>query len=499
MSALSCRGITKRFAATTALSNVDFDVAVSEIHALVGENGAGKSTLLNIVSGLLAPDGGAFEVSGKPVRFASPLDAAAAGIGVVHQHFLLAEALTVAENVAMGMRTSPAGLRFDRRKAEGAVADLATRTGLSIDPSARVADLPVGLRQRVEILKALSRGAKILLLDEPTAVLAPPEVTTLFETLRALRAEGRTIVIVTHKLDEVFALATSVTVLRRGQSVFAGSLSGLNPATLAEKMIGSSTAGVVPASRSNQSGPVILDLKNIQLPGALSIDSLQVNAGEIVGIAGVEGNGQTELAAVIAGMLLPEYEGPVISLEGRRLNDLSAGERSAAGLAYIPADRQHEGLILDFSLAENLHVREPICWKLAGLHLLDHRAMSQRSGELLREYGAVPPLPELPARALSGGNQQKVVIARELSRKPRLIVACNPTRGLDVGAAADVHNRLLAAARKDNAGVLLISSDLDEVLLLADRVAVLYRGALKEIGAHGVGKEAAGRAMVGAA
>jgi simple sugar transport system ATP-binding protein len=230
------------------------------------------------------------------------------------------------------------------------------------------------------------------------------------------------------------------------------------------------------------------------------MDSLCVGAGEIVGIAGVEGNGQTELAALIAGTLHRRgSEGENIALDGRALTDLSAAERSAAGLAYIPADRHHEGLVLDFSLSENLHLRDPICWKLAGLRLLDHRAMSQRSGELLREYGAVPPNPELAARNLSGGNQQKVVIARELSRKPRLILACNPTRGLDVGAAADVHARILSAAREAKAGVLLISSDLDEVLLLADRVSVLYRGELREVGLRGVGKEAAGRAMVGAA
>jgi simple sugar transport system ATP-binding protein len=500
MNALSCHGISKRFGSTTALSQADFQVAESEIHALVGENGAGKSTLLNIISGLLAPDSGALEVFGQAVRFSSPLDAAAAGIGVVHQHFLLADALTVAENVALGIRTSPMGCYFDRPKAEAAVAELADRTGLAIDPAARVADLPVGLRQRVEILKALSRGARILLLDEPTAVLAPPEVSTLFETLRALRQQGRTIVIVTHKLDEVFALSSTVTVLRRGQTVLAGPLSGLTPATLAAKMIGQDSERKLEAGTVPDNAGTILDMQNILVPGVLSIDSLRVKSGEIVGIAGVEGNGQTELAAVIAGTLkLPESEGPTIWLEDRLLNTLDAGERSAKGVAYIPADRHHEGLILDFSLTDNLHARNQIFWRIAGLPLLDHKAMTLRSAELLREYGAVPPIPELPARSLSGGNQQKVVIARELSRKPRLILACNPTRGLDVGAAADVHARLLAAARTARAGVLLISSDLDEVLLLADRVVVLYRGALKEIGIRGVSKETAGRAMVGAA
>lgn len=504
VAALVCTDIVKRFGTNVALNRASLRVNESEIHALVGENGAGKSTLIGVISGLLKPDSGEVEVRGTRAQFKSPLDAVAAGIGVVHQHFMLADALTVAENVALGARTSPLGWRFDRKTAEANVAELAAKTGLAINPAACVGDLPVGLRQRVEILKALSRGARILLLDEPTAVLAPPEVRALFETLRGLRASGRTIVVVTHKLDEVFALASSVTVLRRGATTHSGPLSDLTAATLAEKMIGRtlvSNAETDSPSKAANAEPV-LSVRNVIIPGTLKIERLDVHAGEIVGIAGVEGNGQEELAATIAGTLpyarSPQASPPEILLRGKSLADASVRERSDAGLAYIPSDRQHEGLILDFTLSENLHSRAPITYGGAGVEILNHSKMRTHCAELLTAYGAVPPEPALPARALSGGNQQKVVIARELSRSPALILACNPTRGLDVGAAADVYQRLRDAARAQHAGVLLISSDLDEVLQLADRVCVLYRGEIREVGPRGVTREEVGRAMVGA-
>jgi len=501
MAALKCEGITKRFGGTTALSAVDFRVEPGTIHALVGENGAGKSTLINVVSGLLQPNEGRISVFDAPIRFASPLDAAAHGIGMVHQHFLLAEALTVAENVALGLRSSPFGWRFNRTKAETELAKLAAETGLHVDPAARVSELPVGLRQRVEILKALSRGAKILLLDEPTAVLAPPEVEKLFETLRALRQGGRTIVIVTHKLDEVFSLASDVTVLRSGRTVFAGTLQGLTPPQLAEKMIGRELPHLpISSPPASAASETILELRTVDLPGALRIENLRLHAGEIVGVAGVEGNGQAELAAVIAGTLpLPKSGGEVLNLAGNSILNDSVRERSEAGVAFIPADRHREGLILELSLSDNLFLRTPLSREVLGLRVLDHAKMAKTADERLREFGVVPPRPDVPAHALSGGNQQKVIVARELSRGPRLILACNPTRGLDIGAAADVHTRLLAAARESRAAVLLISSDLDEVLALADRVAVLYKGKLVEVGARGVDKPTVGRAMVGAA
>ena len=502
--ALACHAVSKSFGANRALYGADLKVEAGSIHALVGENGAGKSTLMSIVSGLLKPDAGTLEIAGRAVRFGSPQDSAAAGIGMVHQHFMLAEALTVAENVALGRRRSPWGWRFRRRQAEEEVEALAAETGLAIDPRARVEDLPVGMRQRVEILKALARGARILLLDEPTAVLAPSEVRSLFATLEALRAAGRTLVLITHKLDEVFALASSVTVLRAGRTVFAGPLHGLTPDELARHMVGAAKAAASPASA--QPGAPVLESEGLRVPSehgsGLKEASFVLHAGEILGIAGVEGNGQDELAGVIAGTLRAAAGGRV-RLCGVEILGQHIRARSAAGLAVIPSDRQREGLVLELSLAENLFLRRAFgrgaeAQALRRGPFLSRAALLEQAAPRLAEYGVAPPAPALAAGALSGGNQQKVVIARELGCAPRVILACNPTRGLDVGAAAAVQARLLDAARKDRAGVLLISSDLDEVLRLSDRVAVLFKGCLREVGLRGVDRERVGRAMVGA-
>ena len=509
--ALFCQGITKHFGSNPALRNANLSVKPLSIHALVGENGAGKSTLINILAGLLKPDQGRIEVFGTGVKFQSALDAVAAGIGVVHQHFLLAEALTVAENIALGMRTSVGGLRFNKRRAEDETRALSEQTGLSVDPRACVGDLPVGLRQRVEILKALSRGARILLLDEPTAVLAPPEVKTLFDTLLALRAAGRTLLIVTHKLDEVFALASETTVLRAGETVYTGNLSELNPNMLAEKVIGreQNAAGhnvEADAPSVNRYSPpsipeIVLEARNIDLEKRLSVECLQIHAGEILGIAGVEGNGQDELAGLIAGTFTSASAKKMkgtLNLLQTPLLPLSVCQRSELGLAYIPSDRQREALILEMTLNENLHLRRPMLRPLPLLHVLDHAKMARQSAAALNEYGVVPANEKLTANALSGGNQQKVVAARELSHAPRLVLACNPTRGLDIAAAASLQQRLMLLARERGAAVLLISSDLDEVLLLSDRVMVLYRSHLTDMGARGVTKDDVGRAMVGA-
>ena len=499
---LRCTGIEKRFGSNRALAGANLFVGDGSIHALLGENGAGKSTLNNIISGALKADAGVIEINGQRVAFASPLEAAAAGVGVVHQHFLLAEALTVAENIALGMRRSAFGVHFDSKMAEAAVRDLAARTGLGVDPRARVADLSVGMRQRVEILKALSRGAKILLLDEPTAVLAPAEIESLFTTLRGLRSEGRTVVIVTHKLDEVFALADDVTVLRSGATVCAERIADMTPETLARAMIGQEPPKLTVDPRGGSSGatgsPVVFEARELRVPGALHCAELLIQAGEIVGVAGVEGNGQTELAGAISGALEREYSAAILRLGEVDLRTLSIRERSAAGIATIPADRQREGLILPMSLTENLYMRSPVEHTVAGVPLLDFDAMKAGAKELLHAYGAAPEEPQLPASALSGGNQQKVVAARELSRTPRLILACNPTRGLDIGASADIQSKLLSAARERGAAVLLISADLDEVLALSDRVVALYRGAFVNVGPRGVSRDQVGRAMVGA-
>ncbi len=500
---LLCTNIEKRFGSNRALAGANLFVRTGSIHALLGENGAGKSTLNNIVSGALQADSGTIEIDGRAARFSSPLEAAAAGVGVVHQHFLLAEALTVAENIALGMRCSTFGLRFDSKKAETAVAQLAERTGLHVDPRARVADLPVGLRQRVEILKSLSRGAKILLLDEPTAVLAPAEIERLFVTLRNLRDEGRTIVIVTHKLDEVFALASDVTVLRKGATVCESTISNITPGELAHAMIGQDPPRLINEVQSplidlKTSAPVVLELRGLRVARTLNVAELIVRAGEVVGVAGVEGNGQDELAGAIAGTLEQPHSIETLKLGRVDLRTLSISERSHAGIATIPSDRHREGLVLEMSLSENLNLRTPVERSVACMSLLDSAAMNSKTKELLLSYGAFPSDPMLPAGALSGGNQQKAIAARELSCEPKLILACNPTRGLDVGAAAEIQNRLLVAARERNAAVLLISADLDEVLALSNRIFALYRGTLIAIGARGVSRDAVGRAMVGA-
>ena len=499
---LRCIGIEKSFGANRALDGANLSVRGGTIHALLGENGAGKSTLNHIISGDLQPDSGALALGGCPMQFNSPLDAAAAGIGMVHQHFLLADALTVAENIALGNRTSFCGLRFDKKNAEARAAELAENSGLHVDPRARVGTLSVGLRQRVEILKALSRGAKILLLDEPTAVLAPAEVARLFETLRKLRDAGRTIVIVTHKLDEVFDIAQDVTVLRRGATVFEGPLEATNRAQLAHAMIGRAlphlnALNADTGAAKSIASEIVLEASGIRIPGQLEISELRLYAGEIVGVAGVEGNGQDELSGLIAGTLpVPsDAQIAVLKLCGSDMRPLDIRSRVEKGLALIPSDRQREGLVLEFSLVENLFLRDPILNRFKGL---DGVRMNQRAQIALRDFGVDPPSPELSAGNLSGGNQQKLVAARELGRAARLVLACNPTRGLDVGAAVEMQNRIVAAARRERAAVLLISSDLDEILALSDRVFALHRGTLSAVGARGVSRDAVGRAMLGA-
>ncbi len=506
--ALACRAISKNFGNHVALERANLDVHAGTIHGLVGENGAGKSTLMNIVSGLLQADAGSVEIFGEPSVFRSSLDAAAAGIGMVHQHFLLADALTVAENIALGRRTSPAGWRFDRQRVEAEVEQLSLETGLKVDPHARAGDLPVGLRQRVEILKALSRGARILLLDEPTAVLAPPEIEPLFSTLRGLQQAGKTIVLITHKLDEIFKLASDVTVLRRGQTTFTGSLKGLTPAVLAEKMIGPAK----PKEKKSpaQKGKAVLEAHQLSCPAEAKTQhgpplheaSFNLQAGEILGVAGVEGNGQEGLAGTLAGTR-QAGAGSKVTFQNADLLSMTIRGRAEAGLAFIPGDRHREGLVLELTLAENLYLREAFAkgrsTEIMRGPLLSTSKMMTKAEPRLKAFGVDPPRANLTASHLSGGNQQKIVIARELARSPRVIIACNPARGLDVAAAAAVHERLMRAAREDGAGVLLISSDLDEILELSDRIAVLFKGRLKMLGERGVDRDRVGQEMVGAA
>jgi simple sugar transport system ATP-binding protein len=501
--ALALRGVTKRFPGIVANDRVDFEAAVGEVHALLGENGAGKSTLSNIVTGLYRPDEGELRIDGRPVRFASPRDAIDARISMVHQHFRLVEPFTVAENIALGdHRGESARFLLDPRAVELEVSVLGERYGLPVDPRARIWQLSVGEQQRVEILKALHRDARILILDEPTAVLTPQEASTLFVTLRAMAAEGRTIVFISHKLHEVAAVADRVTVLRRGRVVGTASVAETTPQSLAAMMVGRAVAGPVRTPRPEPSGDPVLEVVDVAAAGdrgspALRGVSLRVRAGEILGVAGVAGNGQRELAELVAGLRAPSAG--QVRVGGRPLR---AGDPRAAisrHIAYVPEDRLATGVAPSLSVAWNTALksyRRPI----ASLGpLLRRRRVRRRAAGLIERYRIDTTGPDAPARQLSGGNLQKVVLAREFSEEPVVLVAASPTRGLDVGAIETVHAYLRRAAA-DGMAILLISEDLDEILALADRVAVMYEGRIVgEVPAEGASVEEIGLLMAGGA
>jgi simple sugar transport system ATP-binding protein len=473
---LELRGVTKRFGTFTANDRVDFDLRRGEIHALLGENGAGKSTLMNVVYGLYGLDEGEVLVEGRSVHFSSASDAIRAGIGMVHQHFMLIPVFTVAENVVLHAEPTK-GVLLDRDEAERRVRELADRYGLAVEPGARVEDIGVGMQQRAEILKALYRDARILILDEPTAVLTPQEARELFKVLAELRARGTAIIIITHKLDEVLEVADRITVLRRGKLVGTIDAAGATEAGLAEMMVGRPVLLDVERGSAEPGAPVlevddlhVLDDRDLEAVRGISFT---VRAGEIVGIAGVSGNGQTELAEAIAGMRRPTA-GRML-LDGRDITLASPRESYEAGVGHIPEDRHRDGLVLQFTLAENsaLHdyFRDPISHR----GILDGRAMIARIKHLISAFDVRGGGPETPASALSGGNQQKVVLGREIDADPRLLLAAQPTRGLDVGAIEFVHKRLIEQ-RDEGRAVLLISYELDEILNLADRIIVLYAG-----------------------
>jgi general nucleoside transport system ATP-binding protein len=479
--ALALRSVSKRFGRVLANDRVSLVVGAGSIHALVGENGAGKSTAMRIASGLYAPDSGEVVVDGGARRFASPEDAIRCGIGMVHQHFMLVDTMTVTENVVLG--TEPGRpWAVDYRGAAARVAELAAELGLAVDPAAPVGRLAVGLRQRVELLKALYRRARLLILDEPTAVLVPQEVAGLFAVLHRMRREGRTIVFITHRLPEVLEVSDEVTVMRGGRVVAAMPTGATSAAELARLSVGRE---VPPAAgkRQPRTGGVVLAVEELTVVagGRRQLDgvSLDVRAGEIVGIAGVEGNGQSELVEALAGLAPPDAEvSGRATLGGHRLAGASAGRRRHLGLAHVPEDRQRRGLVLDFDLAENsilgVHDRPPAASGPLGLWL-DRGAIGRRAAAILERFAVRPPRLSLAARALSGGNQQKLVVGRELALAPRLLLAAQPTRGVDVGGSELIRQRLLEL-RDGGCAVLLVSSDLDELMALADRLLVLYRG-----------------------
>jgi ABC-type uncharacterized transport system ATPase subunit len=464
-------GIQKRYGSVQALRGADFVLSAGEVHALLGENGAGKSTLMHIAYGLVRPDKGQIRADGASRPISSPRDARSLGIGMVHQHFTAVPALTVAENVALtaGWTVSPSELR-ERTRA------LSERVGLPLDPDQRTGRLSVALKQRLEIVKALASNARMLLLDEPTAVLAPTEAEELLEVIRAFTESGGSVVLITHKLDEALRAADRVTVLRQGTVTYAGPRDAQTMESLARAMIGPSpdlpfisTAGLRREPKASP-GPELLRLDSLEVSResgygiAVRHGSLAVKAGEIVGIAAVEGNGQRELLRAVAGRIMP--------LRGRL--------EVTRPIGFIPEDRTSEGLIPELSLTENvvLGLGHLAPWIKGGR--VRWREARTRTAELLEEFGIVAPGPDASAASLSGGNQQKLILARELSRRPAVIVAENPTRGLDVGAAAGIHARIRAAADA-GAAVLFYSSDLDEVLHLAQRVVVMARGAMVEV------------------
>ena len=469
------RGITKRFPGVVANEGVDFDVAPGEIHALLGENGAGKSTLMKILYGFYQPDVGEIRIRGAPHRFRSPRDALRRGIGMVFQQFMLVPSLSVVENVLLSRPIRP--WRIDAERAASDIAAQAARYGMAVDPSARIWQLSVGEQQRVEILKLLARDADVLILDEPTSVLTPQETRDLFASLRRLAAEGRAVVIITHKLAEVAAVATRVTVLRAGRRVATGPAAEMPPRQLAQMMVGRDTFDSFRRDDVTP-GPEVLDVQDLWAVGdrglpALRGVSLSVRAGEIVGVAGVAGNGQRELGEIAAGLRRP-LRGRV-RIDGVDRTRASPLEVIRCGVGHIPEDRIGWGVAPRLGVADNLVLKSYRDRRFGRGLFIDRRAVAGYARDLIAEFGIQTPGAEAPAGTLSGGNLQRLILAREISTRPRLILAFHPTRGLDIGATETIH-RLLLNQRRAGAAILLISEDLDEVLLLSDRIAVFSGG-----------------------
>lgn len=470
------RGITKRFPGIVANDNINLVVKKGEIHALLGENGAGKSTLMNILFGLYQPDEGEILINGKPVHITSPNVANELGIGMVHQHFMLVETFTVTENIVLGNEPKN-GLQIDIRRAVKEVEELSRKYGLKVDPTAKIADISVGMQQRVEILKTLYRGADILIFDEPTAVLTPQEIQELIEIMHNLVKEGKTIILITHKLKEIMAVCDAVTIIRRGKVIDSVAVKDTNPDELAAKMVGREVTFKVD-KKPPQPKEVILSVENVTAMGnrgvnALNGISFEVRAGEILGIAGVDGNGQSELIEVLTG--LRKASGGRILLKGQDITNRLPREISEAGLSHIPEDRHKRGLVLDFTMSENMVLETYFHPRFNKNGFLDYAAIDKHASRLIEEFDVRTPSIHTKARALSGGNQQKAIIAREVDKDPDLLIAAQPTRGLDVGAIEFIHKRLVEQRDKGKA-VLLISLELDEVINVSDRIAVIYEG-----------------------
>ena len=478
---IEMRDITKVFGEFVANDKINLHLRKGEIHALLGENGAGKSTLMNMLAGLLEPTSGEIVVNGQVVKLDSPSKAASLGIGMVHQHFMLVEAFTVAENIILGSELTKNGV-LDIARATREINELSERYGLAVDPSAKVADISVGAQQRVEILKTLYRGADILIFDEPTAVLTPSEIDELMAIMKNLVKEGKSIILITHKLDEIRAVSDRVTVIRRGKSIETVEIAGATNADLAEMMVGRSVSFKTEKQEA-QPKEVILSIKDLVVnenrgvPAVKNL-SLDVRAGEIVGIAGIDGNGQSELIQAITG--LRKIESGSVELKGQSIVGLHPRQITEMSVGHVPEDRHRDGLVLEMMISENIALQTYYKEPLSKKGILNYTNIIGYAKQLMQEFDVRAASEIVPASALSGGNQQKAIIAREVDRNPDLLIVSQPTRGLDVGAIEYIHKRLIQE-RDNGKAVLVVSFELDEILNVSDRIAVIHDGKIQGI------------------
>ena len=479
---IEMRDITKRFGEFVANDQINLNVKKGEIHALLGENGAGKSTLMNMLAGLLEPTSGEILINGQNVTIESPSKAAQLGIGMVHQHFMLVDAFTVTENIILGSESTNAAGMIDLKNAMAEITALSKKYGLDVDPTAKVADISVGAQQRVEIIKTLYRGADLLIFDEPTAVLTPDEITELLKIMKVLVSEGKSIILITHKLDEIRAVADRVTVIRRGKSIETVEVAGATNDDLAEWMVGRSVSFKTEKIAANPK-EVILSIENLVvnenrgIPAVKNL-SLEVRAGEIVGIAGIDGNGQSELIQAITG--LRKVKSGKISIKGEDVTHYSPRKITELSVGHVPEDRHRDGMILEMTVAENFALQTYYKEPISKNGILNYSKINEKARQLMEEFDVRGAGELIPGKSLSGGNQQKAVIAREIDRNPDLLIVSQPTRGLDVGAIEYIRRRLIAERDKGKA-VLVVSFELDEILDVSDRIAVIHDGSI-----HGI-------------
>ncbi|RKL65596.1 heme ABC transporter ATP-binding protein [Salipaludibacillus neizhouensis] len=478
---IEMNNIRKEFPGIVANDNITLQVKQGEIHALLGENGAGKSTLMNVLFGLYQPEKGEIRVRGEKVAITDPNVATECGIGMVHQHFMLIEKFTVTENIILGKEPKK-GTTINLRKAEKDVAEISERYGLKVDPRSKIEDISVGMQQRVEILKTLYRGANILIFDEPTAALTPQEIKELIQIMKNLIKEGKSIILITHKLKEIMQVCDRCTVIRRGEGIGTVNVSEMTESTLAEMMVGREISFEVEKKEAKPTNPVLtikdLIVEDIRRVNVVNKLNLEVKAGEILGVAGVDGNGQTELIEAITG--LRSLKSGTISVSGQDISGYKPRRVTESGVGHIPQDRHKHGLVLDFTVGENILLQTYYQKPYTSKGILNYTKMYDKSRGLIEEYDVRTPNEKTFARALSGGNQQKAIIAREIDRSPELLIAAQPTRGLDVGAIEFIHRKLVEEREKGRA-VLLVSLELDEVLNLSDRIAVIYNGEIVDI------------------